>query len=88
MPNTLRLSEALQIMENKDERFKVSFWTHNASAKTGGELVTIKNCSKAGVQKSPGNSGFISLVNNENSHHPIKVNTWLIHSLNNSIVIL
>ncbi len=86
--STLRLSEALAIMENKDEAFTVSFWTYDAARKKGGELIVMKNCTRAGVSNTDGNKGFISLVNKENSHHPIKVRTWLIDTLNNCTVIL
>ena len=86
--STLRLAEALKIMDNKDETFNVGFWTYDAKRKTGGELIVFKNCRKAGVSDSEGNKGFISLVNKENSHHPVKVRTWLIDSVNNCTVIL
>lgn len=86
--STLRLHEALSIMDNKDVPFSVAFWTYDALRKTGGELITIKNCTKAGVKNTEGNKGFISLVNKDNTHHPVKVRTWLIDSLNNCTVIL
>jgi hypothetical protein len=81
---SIRLSEALSIMQNRTVPFSLSFYTYNQKTGSTGELIKLDKVVRCGLPYADrmDDMGLIGVKKIDDSGHPYAVHTWLIDEFN------
>ena len=76
------LTDALNLMNDRDSVFSIEFVSLNKSKKTGGELIKIDKATRAGARFNLSEKEMISVRSVDNTNLPYPVHIRLITEFN------
>lgn len=82
----ISLIDALAITEDDSKSFHISFVTYNKSKKSGGQIIELNDCKRAGAKYNLSNQDMISVI--QKHGHPYPIHTHLILEINHQPIFL
>lgn len=84
----ISLSDALQITEDAQRPFSISYVSFDKTRKKGGEIIHLSNAARVGASHNMKWNDTISVKQLGNDHHPHAVHIHLITEINGQEIFL